>query len=624
MKVFKRVKMVIQKIGVCLMLLASSLASAQYRPTCTVVKNHVQIEINSDASYSQVMEVQYRIDTEQGIELLGERKITFNATLSDVEVLEAYTLRPDGSRLDVPADKIRTQDESSDDGAIYSDSKSKVIIYPKLEIGSHVYYRAKLVQHTPEFPGHFFHSYHFSPHFKYESAIIELKHPIGLKLGIDTKDMQGGILPSANDATDVSYRYTYVQDHAHPGEESQVDLSDFAPHVSISTFASYADVGFAYLQRAQEKTRVTPAIQQLADNLIQQAGAQTTLEKVQVLHHWVSQNIRYLGIYVGAGGFVPHDAQSILDNRYGDCKDHVVILESLLWAAGIDSSPALINSSSAFLLPRLPTPGIFDHVITHVPSLNVFLDSTSRFAPIGTLPVGDMDKPVLLVKTGQIGRTPMTSHLKDRTEVRVQMSLKSDGRVEGNSQSKLRGIFEVASRGSQFNQANDNQVDRVNNALSQFQETGRGAIVAMDPTNFDKPWRLEASFDLDPVVNIPGPSAMTIPMGLVPGQIKYLSRFVPVIDRKFPTYCHSTQHEEWVELSFPKEMKITRIPQNVEFASGTLRYSSSYALNRNTLKIKRTFSSIRQQSICGAESDKWYDDFTKVVRRDLRQQVFFR
>jgi len=41
---------------------------------------------------------------------------------------------------------------------------------------------------------------------------------------------------------------------------------------------------------------------------------------------------------------VPHDAQSILDNRYGDCKDHVVILEALLEAVGIDSSPALINS----------------------------------------------------------------------------------------------------------------------------------------------------------------------------------------------------------------------------------------------------------------------------------------
>ena len=210
--------------------------------------------------------------------------------------------------------------------------------------------KSKAVQHTPKFPGHFFLWEHYSPHARYESVKVELTHDI--------------------------------------------DIIDFAPNFSASTFKSYAEVGQAYQVRAKEKAKVTPAIQTLANELIEKAKAKTTLEKVKLMHHWVAQNIRYLGIYVGAGGYVPHDAQSILDNRYGDCKDHVVLLEALLAAAGIDSSPALINSGAAFLLPQLPTPGIFDHVITYVPSLNVFLDSTSRFAPLGTLPNGDLDKPV--------------------------------------------------------------------------------------------------------------------------------------------------------------------------------------------------------------------------------------
>ena len=186
----------------------------------------------------------------------------------------------------------------------------------------------------------------------------------------------------------LAYKFTFSQEKAYPSEESRADLPDFAPNFSASTFKSYAEVGRAYQIRAKEKAKVTPAIQTLANDLIQKANAKTTLEKVKVLHHWVAQNIRYLGIYVGAGGYVPHDAQSILDNLYGDCKDHVTILEALLAAAGIDSTPSLINSSTAYLLPKLPTPGIFDHVITYVPSLNVYLDSTSRFAPLGTLPNG--------------------------------------------------------------------------------------------------------------------------------------------------------------------------------------------------------------------------------------------
>ena len=598
-------------------------AFAQYKPAYSVVKSNSKYVINRDASYTQYLEEQTRVDTPQGVRMLGERKISYNSTLEDVEVLEAYTIQPDGTRIAVPLDKIRTQDDVEEDGAIYSDSKSKVIIYPKLEVGSQVYYRAKSVLHTPQFPGHFFMWEHYSPHVRYESVNVELTHDVGIEVGVSNKGMQGGKLEASSLPNTVSYKFTFSQDKVYPGEESRADLADFAPNFSASTFKTYADVGTAYQVRAKDMAKVTPAIQTLANDLIQKANAQTTLDKVKVLHHWVAQNIRYLGIYVGAGGYVPHDAQSILDNRYGDCKDHVVILEALLAAVGIDSSPALINSSAAYLLPQLPTPGIFDHVITYVPSLNLFLDSTSRFAPVGTLPNGDLDKPVVIAATGALGRTPMTHPSKDRTESRIQMKLTRNGSIEGKSQAKMFGVFEVASRHSQFNYQNKDQANVVNGLLSRFQETGWGEIEKTDPTNFDKAWQVNSVFELDPVVNVPGPSALAIPVGLAPGRMKYLADIVLPKDRKFPTYCVSTQHEEWIELAFPKGMKITRVPKGVSFANGPLKYQSTYELKGQLLKIKRKYVSERKQSICGAENDKWFSEFTQVLRRDLRQQVFF-
>ena len=588
-----------------------------------MVKSHARFEVNKDASFTQYFEEQDRVDTAQGIRMLGERKITYNATLEDVEVLEAYTLQPDGTRIVVPLDKIRTQDDVDEDGASYSDSKSKIIIYPKLEVGSQVYYRAKSVQHTPEFPGHFFMSAQYSPHVRYENVTIELMHDAGIELGVDTKGMKGGKLETSANPNTVSYQFTFSQDTAHPYEESRADLSDFAPHFSASTFKTYADVGQAYQMRAKEKARVTPAIQLLANELVLKAQAKTSLDKVKALHHWVSQNIRYLGIYVGPGGYVPHDAQSILDNRYGDCKDHVVILESLLAAVGIESSPALINSSSAFLLPKLPTPGIFDHVITYIPSLNVYLDSTTRFAPIGTLPSGDMDKPVVLTLSGTVSRTPKTDASKDRTESRIQMRLTRDGSIEGKSQAKMFGIFEVASRSAQFNYQNKNQADIVNRLLSRFKETGWGEIGKTEPTNHDKPWRVDSTFELDPVVNVPGPSAMAIPVGLAPGRIKGFADVVLPKVRRFPTSCNSTKHEEWIDLSFPADMKVTRLPQNLDFVKGNLKYQSTYELKGQVLKIKRTYAATYKNRICGEEADKLFSAMTQVLRRDLRQQVFF-
>ena len=615
--------MTFQKWMVVGVMCVCTAALAQYKPSYTVVKSSSKFEVNQDASYTQYLEEQARVDTQQGVRMLGERKISYNSTLENVEVLEAYTIQPDGTRIGVPLDKIRTQDETADDGAIYSDSKSKVIIYPKLEVGSQVYYRAKSVQHTPEFPGHFFLWEHYSPHVRYENVTVELVHDVGIEVGVSTKGMQGGKLDMPPKSQTVAYKFTFKQDTAYPNEDSRVDLPDFAPHFAASTFKTYADVGQAYQVRAKEKAAVTPAIQALAQELVQKANAQSTLDKVKVLHHWVAQNIRYLGIYVGAGGYVPHDAQSILDNRYGDCKDHVVILESLLAAVGIESSPALINSGTAFLLPKLPTPGIFDHVITYVPSLNVFLDSTSRFAPLGTLPLGDMGKSVVLTATGALSRTPMTQTSKDRTESRIQMKLTRDGSIEGQSQAKMFGVFEVASRNSQFNYQNKEQSDVVNRLLSRFQETGWGEIAKTEPTNFNVSWQVNSTFELDPVVNVPGPSAMAIPVGLAPGRMKGFADVVLPKDRRFPTYCNSTQHEEWIDLAFPKDMKITRVPKGVTFAKGTLRYQSTYALSGHVLKIKRVYASSRTETLCGAESDKAFSDFTQVLRRDLRQQVFF-
>lgn len=612
-----------KKIAVGFLLCTSFMAFAQYKPSFTVVKSHTRFEVKKDASYTQYLEQQDIVDTPQGVSMLGERKITYNSTLEDVEVLEAYTIQPDGTRIVVPLDKIRTQDETADDGAIYSDSKSKVIIFPKLEVGSQVYYRAKSVQHTPEFPGHFFTWVHFSPHIRYQNVTIELVHEKGIDVGVNTKGMQGGKLEDTSQLNSVSYKFTFNQDTAYPYEEARADLSDFASNFSASTFKTFADVGLAYQARAKDKAAITPAIQALANELIAKANAKSNEQKVKVLHHWVAQNIRYLGIYVGAGGFVPHDAQSILDNRYGDCKDHVVILEALLAAVGIDSSPALINSSSAYLLPNLPTPGIFDHVITYVPSLNVFLDSTSRFSPMGTLPHSDMDKPVVLAQSGMTSRTPKTDPRKDRTETRIQMRLTHNGSIEGKSQARMFGVFEVASRNSQFNYQNQNEADIINGLLSRFHETGTGEIEKSEPTNYDKPWQVNSSFELDPVVNVPGPSAMAVPVGLAPGRFKMFANVVLPKERRFPTSCNSTHHEEWIDLAFPKEMKVTRVPKNVSFARGNLKYQSTYEIKGQVLKVKRSYESNYKSRICGGEADKVYLDFTKVLRRDLRQQVFF-
>ena len=136
-----------------------------------------------------------------------------------------------------------------------------------------------------------------------------------------------------------------------------------------------------------------------------------------------------MALNIDVGGFVPRPAQAVLEHRYGDCKDHVVLLEALLRAVGIESSPALVNSGAAMKLPELAISTPFNHVIVHVTGLDLYPDSTARFAPLGTLPDAVMDQPVLLTASGQIARTPRTTAQTNRTHTRAWMELAADGGV---------------------------------------------------------------------------------------------------------------------------------------------------------------------------------------------------
>ena len=597
---------------------------ASYKPPMTFVKEVHQIHVNVDGSSTDQAESSIRIDTANAVRRFGERKITYSGTHETLEVLEAYTLQPDGTKVPLEPDQIRTQDASNGSDGIYSDEKEKLLIYPKVQVGSVLVYKYKSHQHTPDFPGHFFWSAHYSPFYAWSDVEVNLTHAPGIDLKFSAKGATGG--PQALWASDapgtLRYQYRFKQDQFSVPEAGMVALQDFAPHIAVSSFKTYGDVGVAYQVRAQPKAEVTPAIKALALKLTEKDT--TPKDKARSLYNWVSKNIRYVGVYVGAGGYVPHEAQSILDNRYGDCKDHVTLLEALLSSVGIASSPALINSDDAYKLPEPPTPGIFDHVITYIPSLNLYLDSTSEFAPFGKLPGADLQKPVVLTASGTMGKTPNVDIAKDFTESRSIMRIQKDGSVLGTSKSKMHGYEEIKSRQSQASYKDKDPEGVVNKLLYRYLESGTGKIDTPDPKDLDEPWYVNAEFKLDPMVNVPGPSALAIPVGLAPGNIRWLAMAKANLQKKYPESCASKRHVEQVNLELPAGIAVTSIPANVTFKKGDLTYTARYTRKGSSLVSHRELVIKRKERFCQPSDETDWLALTDVMKRDLRSQVFIR
>ncbi|MBS1617776.1 MAG: DUF3857 domain-containing protein, partial [Bacteroidetes bacterium] len=69
-------------------------------------------------------------------------------------------------------------------------------------------------------------------------------------------------------------------------------------------------------------------------------------EKIAILYSYLQKNFHYVSIQMGTGGIIPFDAQSVHSERYGDCKALSNYLCAALEAAGVSSTPILINAGS--------------------------------------------------------------------------------------------------------------------------------------------------------------------------------------------------------------------------------------------------------------------------------------
>lgn len=617
--------------ALALMPAAPAPAQEAYRPP---VSTHYSIDtviVHADRTHERMMESAYRIETELGVAEHGERVISFNSTLEALEILEAATISPTGERWALSDQAIRTvEDEITGGAPMFSDIKHKVMVYPNVQVGSLLYLKARSRQHTPHFGNQFFLHDSFSPHERYGLTQYHvIVHP-AVSLQISAEGMQGGeITPNAEQASKGPkgyrhYLFTYRQDSAHPPEAGQIPYVYFGPHIMLTSFRDYLEVGQSYARYAEPKARVTPGVIALAQKITK--GLTDPRDQARALYEWVARNIRYVAIYLGDGGFEPHDVEAILRDRYGDCKDYVVLLQALLKATGIDSSPALINAGAGEALSPVPVTFPFNHVILYLPEQDLYLDPTAQFAPFGVLPESLLNKPVVLTSLNRMARTPKMIAQEHRTVSQVTLAMLEDGSLRGTSTTLYTGAPEFDARGRHFDREGRSPERTVRRLLARFNELGSGVIEDSDPADISKPFAMLSRFELDAPVNIPGPSAMMVPVGLSSGVITSTAYMKPLKERRFPVNCSSEEFVEEVALQFPKSIRVTRIPNNTVYRDTTISYSSVYELSETpsgqVLTVTRRLSTQYESRTCKAPEENSWRTFHPVLHRDIRSQIF--
>ncbi|RBC17518.1 transglutaminase, partial [Xanthomonas oryzae pv. oryzae] len=367
------------------------------------------------------------------------------------------------------------------------------------------------------------------------------------------------------------------------------------------------------------------AIQALADELTH--GIDAPRAQAAALYAWVARNIRYVAVYLGNGGLEPNSADSILANHYGDCKDHTVILEALLAAKGIASTPVLIGAEGGPTLPDIPVLGRFNHAITYIPAFDLYVDSTNSYARFGQLPAGDLGAPVVHTRDGKVTQTPPNDRKVNRYVARTEYRFTPQGGLQGMTTLDSGQTGEVGLRAMfvQLNAQNRNRIEESILAQSGFDGTG-DLLIQGDPLDLDAPFNYRYAFQAKDAVDFSVVGGMTLPD--MPGaeSIRAIYTTTSAEENLTPFYCNDSVREETYVVSFPDTVPIIAIPRSSTFRNAAGEYVVDWTRDGQTVtavhRLQR--AAVRgPQALCQPQDYRAFRELYQQVRRGFRGQIVY-
>jgi len=572
--------------------------------------------VQRDGSFTVTDESLIQVNETRGVAAAAQHAYSFNRTLETVEVLEAYNEKPDGRRIAVRPEQITLQQEGQYVGVpMFQDSQVKTVVFPEVAVGDKLYAKARFTRRAGIFPGQFFDTAYPSAYPTRElSQSYDL--PADMPLHADADGFTA--TPASTHDGRTVYRWTYSQDAIARNEIGAVDYVDFGHHLLVSTFDSYAQLGLAYYKGNADAARPGDRVKAQVAVLVK--DLRTPRDKALAIANWVRANIRYVATYIGNGGWVPHGAEDVLERHYGDCKDHATLTEAMLGAAGIDSTPVLINAGNVYKLQPVVVAS-FNHAIIYVPSLDLYLDSTAEDFDAGELPSTEWDKPVILTKTGQIGHTPVRQGVQRRS--RLHMRLAADGSASFDDEFEIEGWGTETTRRMQRRLTQAQKATVVESWLNQIWVKGRGSL---DTGDLEHPSQVHAygvHGTADDWADFPGTIGWPAESGIDPNTSVKAAVLGMSLEatRTQPYLCQDGEFDEDAVIELPAGALVLAQPPDLHIDSPYFHYDAQFHLQAHALSMRRHLRAGKADSrVCTpADFQAMQSDIQKMVR-DVRSQ----
>jgi transglutaminase-like putative cysteine protease len=622
-------KNILSKLTFCILLLISVSASAdEFSKDIFLRYSNYSLEykIHPDGTFVEERSWALQILKEPALAYTKQTSISYSTSVQNAEVLEAYTLKPDGKKIYVPKDsyQVTINGGKGSNQAIFSDRTTLTVVFPELTVDDTIVFHYKLVAKEAIFPNQFSATETYLKNIAYDNVKVRIDAPKSLKLRYDVREM----VEEKNTIENGRQVIVWTRKNSQPIISKRTDYSaynnDEDPGFIVSTFSSHEEIAEAYGSRATPKAVVTERTKKLADEITKDKTSQDDI--AHSLYDWVAMNITYAGNCVGLGTVIPHDVDFILDNRMGDCKDHATLLQSLLSAKGIVSTQALINAGSAHKLPKIPEVSMVNHVINYIPAMDLFLDSTASYIPYRMLPPSDQGKPVLLVDGFKSDmKAPSQQPGTNIQEYKSSLKINSDGSAQGESNINLKGLFAATARSTMRLISLDQEKDIIKNNFKGQGAIASGEFTKDDPKALLDTYTYSAKYKAQNLYVFSKTGAISL--GAIFFNFGSMAQFMAeaeLDDYIFDSGCSSGKSSEDLTYEFPSNLKIISIPDDLETSNKYLTYTAKYKLEGNLLKVKRVFDDRTEGNICKPDMLNENKKLLKKVNENYKEQLIYK
>lgn len=599
-----------------LVLVALSAAAAAREPEAAAanaplwhrsVTIETRVHPGGAANSTETWEV--RADTTAVAHIVAQQSFSFIADMDAVELVEAYTRKADGRRIDVQPGAVLDQAVTTWAAAPqFSAQRSRTIVFPAVAAGDTVRYTLRRRGTASLFPGAFTATVQPGTWTYLDRADLTLSLPPGMTVQVAATGLDEQQPVLMDDGATIRAWHRSAR-------------ASGAVLLDVSSFPDYPALGRAYAERAWPQSRPGAGIAALAARLTD--GIDDEREQALRLYRHVATEIRYVALFLGQGRVVPRDAETVLASGFGDCKDHAALLQALLAARGIQAMPALISLRNLYTLPAAAGLGALNHVITYVPSLDLYLDSTAPYAPFGLLPIAEYDKPVVLADPAdaRLARTPAVPaaplDLRTTTEARIG----DDAVVSGTTTTEASGPQGIALRAMAAWIEGRGLAGAASVQLRQLGTPGTGGFSFTPPERDAPAYQVHARFTLTDALLDGGDAPFPLPGGL--GVFERPGRLLlgTAVTEEGGHVCFPGREVEEVALQLPQGAELRALPKDVLAEAGGARYESRYRIADGVLRARREFTVVAARVYCGRAAFTAMGTVLAAARRDQRVQV---